>query len=291
MGDIIPVADVERMAANIAKSGLFGMKTIEQAAALMLIAQAEGRHPASAAQDYHIIQGRPALKADAMLARFLSAGGKVEWHTYDAAKVDATFSHPQGGSIRLAWTLEDAKRIGLAGKDNWKNYPRAMLRARVISEAIRTVFPGVAVGMYVPEEVQDFEPRDVTPPRTRKVEPVVEEVEEAVFEERSSDVVGPFNIHLPGGEVYSNHHTVDEYIEAYAGLVQRIHNSKQYKPAEKLRKLNDLRDANKTQRDKLTWDEQNRLSNACAPELPGESHSPKQSASAAGANGNEYSPT
>jgi len=176
---IIPVADVERMANSIAKSGLFGMKTLEQAAALMLIAQAEGRHPASAAQDYHIIQGRPALKADAMLARFLTAGGKVEWHKYEATVVDATFSHPQGGSIRLAWTIEDAKRIGLAGKDNWKNYPRAMLRARVISEAIRTVFPGVAVGMYTPEEVQDFDvptPRDVTPPKAEEAPVLLEKL-------------------------------------------------------------------------------------------------------------------
>lgn len=155
---VIGVNDIERMALSIAKSRLFGMKTVEEAAALMLIAQSEGRHPASAAQDYHIIQGRPALKADAMLARFLSAGGKVEWHKYEPTIVEATFSHPQGGSIRFAWTIEDAKRIGLVGKDNWKNYPRAMLRARVISEGIRTVFPGVAVGMYTPEEVSDFEP-------------------------------------------------------------------------------------------------------------------------------------
>lgn len=151
------VQEVEKMANSIAKSRLFGMKTIEEAVALMLIAQAEGRHPASAAVDYHIIQGRPALKADAMLARFISAGGKVEWHKYEPTIVEATFSHPQGGTIRFAWTIEDAKRIGLAGKDNWKNYPRAMLRARVISEGIRTVFPGVSVGMYTPEEVQDFD--------------------------------------------------------------------------------------------------------------------------------------
>lgn len=160
---VIGVNDIERMALSIAKSRLFGMKTVEEAAALMLIAQSEGRHPASAAQDYHIIQGRPALKADAMLARFLSAGGKVEWHKYEPTIVDATFSHPQGGSVRFAWTLEDAKRIGLATKDNWRNYPRAMLRARVISEGIRTVFPGVAVGMYTPEEVHDFDaPRTVS---------------------------------------------------------------------------------------------------------------------------------
>jgi hypothetical protein len=32
-----------------------------------------------------------------------------------------------------------------------------MLRARVISEGIRTVYPGVAVGIYTPEEVNDFD--------------------------------------------------------------------------------------------------------------------------------------
>ena len=42
------IPDVERMAIAIAKSGLFGAKSPEQAFALMLIAQAEGRHPAEA---------------------------------------------------------------------------------------------------------------------------------------------------------------------------------------------------------------------------------------------------
>ena len=31
-----------------------------------------------------------------------------------------------------------------------------MLRARVISEGIRTVYPGVVVGVYTPEEVSDM---------------------------------------------------------------------------------------------------------------------------------------
>jgi hypothetical protein len=73
---LIPVDQVERMALAVAKSGLFGVKTSDQAMALMLIAQAEGMHPAIAARDYHVINGRPTLKADAMLARFQQAGGK-----------------------------------------------------------------------------------------------------------------------------------------------------------------------------------------------------------------------
>ena len=55
------VSDIERMAIGIAESGLFGAKTPEHAFALMLVAQAEGRHPATIAQEYDIIQGRPAL--------------------------------------------------------------------------------------------------------------------------------------------------------------------------------------------------------------------------------------
>lgn len=160
---IIPVKDIQIMASAIAKSGLFGIKTVDQALALMLIAQAEGLHPAIAARDYHIIQGRPALKADAMLARYQQNGGKVQWHDYTDKKVSATFSHPSGGSIKIDWDMERAKQAGLGGKENWNKYPRQMLKARVVSEGIRATAPGCNTGFYTPEEVQDFEPIDVTP--------------------------------------------------------------------------------------------------------------------------------
>lgn len=152
------ISDIERMAKAIAQSKLFGIQTPEQAIALCLVAQAEGRHPATAAQDYNIIQGRPAKKADAMLRDFLGAGGKVEWHTLTNACADATFSHPAGGTARIDWDMKRAAEAQLRGKDMWKKFPRQMLRARVISEGIRTIYPMATSGMYVPEEVQDFAP-------------------------------------------------------------------------------------------------------------------------------------
>lgn len=161
---MVPFADMERMALAIAKSGLFGMKTPEQALALMLIAQAEGMHPAVIARDYDIIQGRPAKKAEAMQRSFLQAGGNIEWHQLDDKKADATFTHPSGGTLRIVWDMERAKQAGLAGKDMWSKYPRQMLRSRCVSEGIRTVWPLATGGMYVPEEVQDMqEIRNVTP--------------------------------------------------------------------------------------------------------------------------------
>ena len=153
---LVPYQDMERMAAVIAQSGLFGVKNPTQALALMLLAQAEGMHPATAARDYHVIQGKPSLKADTMLARFQAAGGKVDWSEYTDTAVAGTFSHPSGGKVKIEWTMEMARKAKLTGKDVWQQYPRAMLRARVISEGIRTVFPGVLAGMYTPEEVKDM---------------------------------------------------------------------------------------------------------------------------------------
>jgi hypothetical protein len=172
MNDLIPVNDIEKMAIAIAKSNLFGFKKPEEAMALMLIAQAEGMHPALAARDYNIILGRPALKADAMLARFQNAGGKVEWKDYTDQKVAGVFSHPSGGSVLIEWTMKRAIDCGLGTKDNWKKWPRQMLRARVISEGIRTVYPGVSVGIYTPEEVQDFDDR---PKPIAHPEPTIED--------------------------------------------------------------------------------------------------------------------
>ena len=156
---LIPVDQVERMAMAVAKSGLFGVKTPDQAMALMLIAQAEGMHPAIAARDYHVINGRPTLRADAMLARFQQAGGRVEWGEYTDRKVVGTFTHPQGGSVRIEWTTDMAVSAGLTRNPTWKSYPRQMLRARCISEGIRTIYPGVAIGTYTPEEAEDMAPQ------------------------------------------------------------------------------------------------------------------------------------
>ncbi len=172
MTALVTVDQIERMAVSVARSGLFGVKTPDQAMALMLIAQAEGLHPAIAARDYHVINGRPALRADAMLARFQAAGGKVEWGEYTDTRVVGKFSHPSGGSVEIAWTTKMAQDAGLTRNPTWKSYPRQMLRSRCISEGIRTVFPGVLVGTYTPEEVEDMAPAPRQAPPPPAPEPV-----------------------------------------------------------------------------------------------------------------------
>ena len=170
--ELVPLNELERMAATIAKSGLFGVKTADQAMALMLVAQSENLHPMTAVQEFDIIQGRPARKSWSMLSRFQRAGGSVEWHERSDTKASATFSHPAGGTVKVDWDLERAKKAGLSGKDNWHKWPRQMLTARVISEGVRTVYPGATGGFYTPEETRDMD--DLPAPRpqrqTQKVE-------------------------------------------------------------------------------------------------------------------------
>lgn len=185
--DLIPYQDIRSMAEEIAASKLFGMTTPAQVTALMLIAQANGQHPAAAARDYDIIDGKkPSKKAEAMLRDFQAAGGSVQWHQLDDSAADATFSHAAGGSVRIVWDMARAKTAELAGKAMYKKYPRQMLRSRCISEGVRTVYPAATGGMKAPEEARDtIEADDDAPPAA----PLMPQRRSAAAQTPAADVV------------------------------------------------------------------------------------------------------
>lgn len=151
------MGEMERVALAIARGGLFGSSDPNAVLTLCMVAQAEGKHPGLVMQQYHIISGKPAKKAEAMLVDFLAAGGRVEWHQLDDECADATFTHPLGGSARITWDKARVIQAQLGNNPMHKKYPRQMLRSRVVSEGVRTVFPGATSGLYVPEEVMDFD--------------------------------------------------------------------------------------------------------------------------------------
>lgn len=162
------IQDVEVMAVRASKSGLFGMTT-DQAFTLMQLCIAEGLHPIQAIKRYHIIEGKPSMRADAIQAEFQRHGGKVKWieSTGDACAAEFSHSahHPDPYLVRITFAEMDAAGITRGGsglKKNWRCFPAAMLRARVISAGVRMIDPGVIVGIYTPEEVADFdEPKAV----------------------------------------------------------------------------------------------------------------------------------
>lgn len=158
-----PLAQIKEMGRIIAEGGLFGMRNENQATTLLLLAQAKGINPMLAMERYHIIENKPSMKSDAMLADFLERGGAIEYVEYSHEAVEIRFKY-HGAELPVRWTLEDATRAGLAGKGNWSKYTRQMLKARVVSEGIRAVCPLVNAGMYSPEEVMDMQPERTAPP-------------------------------------------------------------------------------------------------------------------------------
>jgi len=233
MSNIVPMADIQKMAQVAADSKMFGFKNQAEAMAIMLLCQAEGMHPAIAMRDYHVINGRPSMKADAMLARFQLAGGKVHWPRMDDAEVTGVFSHPAGGEATITWNDETIKRAELSRNPMHQKYPRQMKRARCISEGIRAVYPACVAGVYTPEEVQDF-----TPPKGAKVVDVAPDPEP----EPEPDLKG--YLYKPDGTIYARFETEAEAYQAYYKVVDSIAANARIPEDEKLEKLRAFKQAN-----------------------------------------------
>jgi hypothetical protein len=158
-----PLVAVNELGTAIAKSLMFGCSSIDQGKVLALECLARGMPPLTLAERYHVVQGKLMMKYDAMLAEFHGMGGKhkIIERTENKAEIELTID---GQTYRESLTWEDAqkekwpyKSDGKSLKDNWAT-PRArrqMLWARVVSEGVRALCPGVNNGRYVAEEIDD----------------------------------------------------------------------------------------------------------------------------------------
>lgn len=141
-------------------SGLFGVVNPAQGFVIAFDAFTRRIPLLQYAQTYHIIEGKLSMRADAMLARFLEAGGRIKWKNQgdDGQQAVADFS-VDGAKYTIGYTLDDATRAGASFKpgSNWSKRPGEMLRARLISKAIRMLMPQVIAGVYCPEDFESGE--------------------------------------------------------------------------------------------------------------------------------------
>lgn len=124
-----------------------------------------GLQPMQAMQNIAVINGRPSIWGDAMIA-LVRACPAFEYINETQTDKEATCVIKRKGEPEAVRTfsLEDAKRAGLMGKSGpWTQYPKRMMQMRARSWALRDVFPDVLKGMICAEEALDSGPRDVTP--------------------------------------------------------------------------------------------------------------------------------
>lgn len=141
-------------------SAIMGITTPGDGAVVALTCMCEGITPLEFAKTYHIINGRPSMRADMMAAKFRAAGGKIDWKSIgdDGKAAEATFTY-DGQSLSTKYTIEDARCVVGDKLDkpdsNWRKDRGAMLRARLITKAIRILAPELIAGVYTPEELAD----------------------------------------------------------------------------------------------------------------------------------------
>jgi hypothetical protein len=180
-----PIQAIEKMGEMIWASGMFGCVKPEQGMVLAMQCLAEGKAPLELAKTYHIIEGKLTMRADAMLGRYLTTGGKVKWLVRSDVEVRAIWSK-DGNDVEIASTLEEFKNNGIALsakgglKDNWRKFPKQMLTARNVSEAVRLLAPQIISGIYTPEEVSDFSSQDKPLPKPVEYQRVEQKAEVVV---------------------------------------------------------------------------------------------------------------
>lgn len=154
--------EVRGLSAQFAKSALLppDLRGKEADVFVTILAGQElGVPPMAALRGIHVVKGRPILSADMMVGVVLGRGVAAYFRCVDESQTSVTYETLRVGSPepqRCTWTLEDAKRAGLDG-DNWRKYPRAMLKARCKAMLARDVYPDVLAGCYEESEREEIE--------------------------------------------------------------------------------------------------------------------------------------
>lgn len=129
------------------------IKTPAQAVAIILTGRELGLPPMQSLRSICIIQGKPELSADLQLSIFHRDGGRSKWLTLTATEAKLLLKHPNGDEHTEVFTMDDAKRAGLASGQNWQKYPKAMLRSRAITAGLKSIGFEPLTGAYAPGEI------------------------------------------------------------------------------------------------------------------------------------------
>ena len=229
-----------------------------------------GLAPMQALQNIAVINGKPSVYGDAMMALVQASPvcEGVEESIEDEGTpnpVAVCVARRKGRApVTVRFSVEDAKRAGLWGKQGpWQAYPKRMLQMRARGFALRDAYPDVLKGLISVEEAQDYPeetkrlPKDITPrnpldalqapapaPAVEFTAPDIETGEVEIVD-NPPPAAGEFAIILPGKDLpHSTHATLEEWQDAYEIFCEKIASSQKIKPRERMTKLRELRDAN-----------------------------------------------
>lgn len=137
--------------------------------AILVLGAEIGVPPMTALQSISVIQGKPTVSPLLMIAM---VKGKLPGCVIDIKSNPATETVTcqtarskedlkDGLFYTSSWDMKKADKMGLTAKDNYKKQAETMLRWRAVAESCRVTFPDIILGLYLPEEFQDFDGREL----------------------------------------------------------------------------------------------------------------------------------
>jgi hypothetical protein len=160
-----------------------------------------GLAPMQAIQNVAVINGKPAVYGDALLALVRASPVCVDVVETIEGDGDATVAvciakRRNSEPVTARFGVADAKRAGLWNKQGpWQQYPRRMLQMRARGFALRDAFPDVLRGLIAREEAEDIPateaPREVPNLATHAAEGMRNAKADLIADGRAFRVVFP----------------------------------------------------------------------------------------------------
>ena len=145
--DFVPVS-MQGKPQDVAGAIMFGMEI--------------GLKPMQALQNVAVINGRPSIYGDGMLAIVMGSDVfESIKETFDDKTMTAKCTATRKGetSNTQLFSQDDAVNAGLWGKKGpWTQYPKRMLKFRARGFCLRDTFPDILSGIISTEEAQDYPP-------------------------------------------------------------------------------------------------------------------------------------
>jgi hypothetical protein len=158
---VVPVSkgfnEMLAMAQKLLESGFLpkSIKTAAAAFAIIVKGREVGIPEMQALAQIHVIEGKPTMAAELMLALAKTRAGVTATISEDTdEKCVIRFERPNEKPHVETFTFREAEAMGYGRKDNWIKQRRVMLRARCISRGLRFYAPDAISGIsYTPEEL------------------------------------------------------------------------------------------------------------------------------------------
>lgn len=158
---LVQFDEMRKKAETLIKSSFLpkAIDTPEKAVAIAMTGRELGVPMMLAFQEINVIQGKPSASAKLQLGLARRTGEVEDFKATDDGKCATVTIKRKGQTpVTTTFSMDDAKAMGLSGKDNWIKQPAVMRYCRALTMNLRRTFPDAIGGLYTAEElVPDIE--------------------------------------------------------------------------------------------------------------------------------------